>query len=170
MKTLTVIRHAKAALQRPDQADFERTLSRRGTEDVSRMAERLAGMGLATDIFCSSPAARAKATAGPIAKAIGYPPAGIVWLPDLYLASSDELLRLVGNLPATADRAILVGHNPGLTDLVNRLAGAVIENLPTGAAATLRLSTDSWHTVRTGTATLAAFQTPANFRLPEYGS
>ncbi len=160
MKTLTLIRHAKSDWHRAAATDFERGLNKRGVCDVPNMANHLALSGLRPDVFCSSPAARAAATAKPIAAALGYAADRIVWNSELYLATAGELLRVIGQLPAAADHAVLVGHNPGLTDLVNRLAAASLENVPTCSVATIELPADSWHALKPGSGNLTRFDTP----------
>ncbi len=160
MKTLTLIRHAKSDWSRAAQPDFDRSLNKRGSDDAACMARHLADTGLRPDLIYSSPALRAAATVKPIAQAIGYPIDGIRWMPDIYLASADDLSRLVRELPATVGHAMLVGHNPGLTDLVNHLSGETIENLPTCSVVTLTLPDESWRTVSAGSGALSRLDTP----------
>ena len=70
MKTILLMRHAKAEPGVPGQKDFDRPLAERGDEDALRMGRALAKMGEVPDAIVSSPAARAKQTAEAAARAI----------------------------------------------------------------------------------------------------
>jgi phosphohistidine phosphatase len=90
-----------------------------------------------------------------------------VWVEvTLYAASGDTLLERVRALPEEVDDAMLVGHNPGLMELVLLLArpGSLreraSENVPTGALAVLDLDVQRWSEVSVGSATLDRFVVP----------
>ncbi len=160
MKRLTLVRHAKSSWKDASVADFERPLNERGKRDAPRMGARLAAAGFRPDLLVSSPAKRARATAERIASAIDYPAERIVFEEGLYDASPDELLAVIQALPAGLAHVALVAHNPGLSELHNRLADRRIDDIPTGGVVQLELSVGEWKQVRAGCARLLAFDYP----------
>lgn len=65
-------------------------------------------------------------------------------LDDLYLASVKKLLDLVHGFPESLESAVIVGHNPGLTQLVNRLTRDKLDNLPPGGVIWIRSGHSKW--------------------------
>lgn len=171
---LTVVRHAKSARMdtgkdgRKDGAlpDHERPLNRRGRDDAPRMAAWLRGTGVQPDWAWVSTARRTRDTAAVLLDALALP--GHLQLADarLYLADAGTLLDVLRETPVDREWAVLVGHNPGVTDLVNQLAGAhVHDDLPTLAVATFDLRCEAWVDLRPGTGTLRGLMSPR--RLPD---
>lgn len=150
MKTLLVQRHAKSSWKHPELSDHDRPLNKRGKRDAPRMGRLVAAQGLRPDVVVSSTARRARRTAEEVARHAGCE--GVVQLDRrLYLASPDEIVDVVRGVAGSARRVMVVGHNPGLEDLVARLAGRR-ETLPTAALAALRLSIRSWTELTASTA------------------
>lgn len=150
MKTLLVQRHAKSSWKHPEVSDHDRPLNKRGRRDAPRMGRFVAAQGLRPDVIVASTARRARRTAEEVARHAGCE--GAVQLDRrLYLASPDEIVDVVRGVAGGARRVMVVGHNPGLEDLVARLAGRR-ETLPTAALAALRLSIRSWTELTASTA------------------
>jgi len=131
MKRLVLIRHAKSSWENLQQRDFERPLNKRGEHDAPLMGEELKRRGIHLDHMLASPATRAITTARSIAKATGFENKRIEEVPGIYEASPDTLLQLIRNLDKHVKTVALVGHNPGLTMLANRLGDRFIDNIPT---------------------------------------
>ena len=132
MKRLTLVRHAKSSWAAPASPDRDRVLTDRGERDARMMGRRLVARKARPSLLVSSPAARAQATARAIAAALAYPAEFLQFEDQLYLASLDELIELVRGQRDDFSDLMLVGHNPGLTDLVNRLLPEqALDNLPT---------------------------------------
>ena len=158
MKTLLVMRHAKSSWREEDLADHERPLNARGRRDGPRMGEWLAAQGLAPDLVVTSSARRACATAELVAAQLDPPPPLLVEA-DLYHAHPDAYLDAARRHGA-GDRVLLVGHNPGVEDLIQELCG-VWERMPTAAVAVLELAIESWASLPSPpAATLAAHVRP----------
>ena len=143
MKTLLVLRHAKSSWDDSTLDDHERPLNARGERDAPRMGRLARKKRLSVELIISSDALRARLTAEAVADAIGY--RGQILLdPRLYHASAAEILTVlqsvVDDIVATV---MIVGHNPGLEDLVTRLTGEP-EGLPTAALAQIALPIDRW--------------------------
>lgn len=142
MKTLMVLRHAKSSWKHPETSDHDRPLNKRGKRDAPRMGRLVAAEGLRPDVIVASTAKRARRTADEVAEHSGYE--GAVQLErQLYLASPGEVVDVVRAVAGPARRVLVVGHNPGLEDLVARLGGRG-ETLPTAALAVLHLPIRSW--------------------------
>jgi phosphohistidine phosphatase len=160
MKLLTLIRHAKSSWKHPGLTDFERPLNARGERDAPRMARRFAAAEPRPDLLLASSAERAERTARSFAAAIGMADAEIGLERALYLASPSGLLEAVREVDDAVDHLALVAHNPGITDFLEILAGARIDNLPTCGVARLRLDIDSWSDVAPGCGQLLDLDTP----------
>jgi phosphohistidine phosphatase len=158
--TLWLIRHAKSAWDAGVASDFDRPLNARGERDGPRMARWLAAQPDPAGWIWSSDAARAQATTRFVA--VGFAAAAPELILDhrLYLAGPERLLEVVRETPADIGSVAVVAHNPGLTELVNLLAGrTVTDNLPTFGVARFEL-TDPWEDVRFGSARLALLMAP----------
>jgi phosphohistidine phosphatase len=82
------------------------------------------------------------------------------WDPDLYLCAADDwLLRLKEWNPGVG-HVITVGHNPGITQLANRLSLAGIDNVPTAGVVAMEFNCGSWSELEWGLATLTWFDYP----------
>ena len=142
MRTLLILRHAKSAWDDPAARDHERTLNKRGRETAPRIGRLLHEKGLLPDLVLCSTAVRARATLELVAEASGY--AGkIEYLDALYAAPPEIYLHVLAKLPAHYQSVMVVGHNPGLEELLRDLTGKY-EPLPTAALAQVRLPVHSW--------------------------
>jgi phosphohistidine phosphatase len=142
MKTLLVLRHAKSSWNDPRLDDHERPLNERGRRDGPRMGKLVREFGLIPDIVISSDAVRAQLTAEAVAEAARY--AGEILLdPHLYLASPADILSLLRTVGENVETLMIIGHNPGLEELVGQLTGEQ-HDLPTAALAHIVLEIDQW--------------------------
>jgi len=108
------------------------------------MGRRLCKRGWRPHRVISSPAIRARTTAGLLAAEIGYPDQEISLEPDIYEASSDRLLEMIRSFPEAWERIALVGHNPGFTELAEQLSGKPFGNVPTCGVIQLSYRPVSW--------------------------
>lgn len=143
MKTLFLVRHAKASHDDPSLPDRERPLEDRGRHDAAEMGKRLAGRKVKPDLLVSSPALRALTTAQLMADELGYERKDIMVDDRLYASSAASLLAIVRELDKSLGSVMLFGHNPEFTELAHRLS-AEITNMPTCAVAKFRFDTQTW--------------------------
>lgn len=162
MKRLTLVRHAKSSWKDAELADFDRPLNKRGEGDAPRMGERLARRGLQPELLLSSPARRARQTAEAIAAALRVDSAALRFSPAIYEASPAALLELIRGCEERWQHLLLVGHNPGLTELGNLLAGCGIDNLPTCAVLVIDFEISNWRQVAPGAGALFLYDYPKN--------
>jgi len=164
MKLLYLARHAKSGWDSPGLKDIDRPLNKRGLRDAPFMGNLLAGLlskqGEAIGAIVTSPAKRAVATARSYAGALGIPVKQIREAKKIYNAGPDALREVIFEIDDSLGSAMLVGHNPGLTQLAASLSPKPIPHMPTCSIVALRFPVDSWHLVRTGMATLQFFEMP----------
>jgi len=163
--TLYLVRHAKSSWHNPKLADFDRPLNDRGQKDAPELGKRLRDSGVRVDAIVSSPALRAISTAKHIANEIGYSRQRIMREPLLYMASPEAMLDVIFALETGANEAMIVGHNPGLTDLANMLTRSSIDNVPTCGVAVIRFSFGEWSDVAPGNGKLISFDYPKKYSL-----
>ena len=108
------------------------------------MGKRMADAGVRPALIVSSPAVRAWTTARIVAEQIDYPREFLEKEPALYLASLDGLLDVIVAQDESISSLMIVGHNPGLTSLVNYLSPGLTDNLPTCGIVSVSADTDSW--------------------------
>ena len=160
MKTLTIFRHAKSSWDFPDLTDHDRPLNKRGERDAPAMADRLRDAGIRPSLILSSTAARAWRTAKIVAREIGYPPEFLHREPGLYHAGVNKLLDVIAVQDDGFNNIVIVGHNPGLTDLANEFEPGLTSNIPTAGFVSLRIDTDDWDLRRRGAVELIAYEYP----------
>jgi len=143
MKTLLVLRHAKSSRDDPALDDRDRPLAARGERDAPRMGRLVRDEQLSPDLVVCSDAVRARQTAEAMAEAAGY--SGTILLEHrLYAAEAAVIFAVLRDVvEPDVDTVMIVGHNPGLEDLVSGLTDAR-EDLPTAALAQLALPIDRW--------------------------
>jgi phosphohistidine phosphatase len=140
MKTLLLLRHAKAKTSDGD--DFDRSLKKQGKRDARRMGRLLRDQNLLPNLIVSSSAERCRKTVEQVLQDSGY--RGETRLSgELYEASADALREYLGRLPNEVNSVLLVGHNPALEELLEPLVGAYTP-LSTAALANVELTLDSW--------------------------
>ena len=121
-KTLYIARHAKSSWDDASLSDFERPLNKRGKRDAPFMAEKLKELGVKPDLILSSPAQRAKTTAKHYHEALG---SKLEFDERIYEASLMSLIYLIQEQFEKVDSLMIVGHNPGLTMLNDRVSNIV---------------------------------------------
>jgi len=142
MKTLLLLRHAKSSWKESALSDHDRPLNKRGKRDAPRMGELMVKEELYPDLIISSSAKRARMTTELLVSAAGYDPE-IVFERDLYAAWPDAYIETLNVLPDTYERVMVVGHNPGLEELLEILTDE-FERMPTTALAVVTLPITSW--------------------------
>lgn len=168
MKTLSLLRHAKSSWDDPVERDFDRPLNGRGHRAARRMGEWLKENGPLFDLVVASPALRIRQT-------IEGVEAGLeaklrpVFDKRIYMASAASLFELIQETPDDVGHLLLIGHNPGLEDLlllategdVSTLRGEAEVKYPTATFATVELPLDRWAEAEEGLAgRLKAFVRP----------
>lgn len=159
MKTLLILRHAKSSWENSNLIDYERPLNKRGKRDAPRMGRLLQEEALVPDLIITSSAERALATAEAVALAAGYD-AEIQTTRRLYHAAPETYIDVLQAVDEAYGRVMVVGHNPGMAELLAVLTGAE-KRMPTAALAQVALPIDGWQALHNKTAgTLLNFWRP----------
>ncbi|MDT0486688.1 MULTISPECIES: SixA phosphatase family protein [Streptomyces] len=166
LRRLVVLRHAKSAWPE-GVADHDRPLGPRGRRDAPEAGRTLAASDLLPDLALCSTAVRARQTWELASAQWGTPPT-VRLDPKLYGADVPELLAAVHETPPEVVTLLLVGHNPGLEELVLTLAGDSLDDaldevrvkFPTSAIAVLTWHGTSWQALEPGTALLTSVMVP----------
>lgn len=160
-KTLILMRHAKSSWQTTG-PDFRRPLNERGQLDAAEAGRILAGYSL--DVALISEAVRAERTWA-AAEAAGASCPDVRYTEAIYHAWPNELLAMINDLPEDASTALMIGHQPTLSELImslakpNELTVQVGEKLPTCAMAVLTYR-GAWKTLDEGKAQLKSVRIP----------
>ncbi len=160
--TLILLRHAKSDWSH-DEADSVRRLAKRGRRQAPEAGRWLAASIPRIDLAVVSSANRARSTWDLVAEELDEPPRTRIE-DRVYAASVSELLRVVQELPEDVDTVVLVGHNPGIEDLVSLLTGEGVP-MPTSALAVIAVS-GPWSTAGHSAATLRASGRPPTHEPP----
>lgn len=153
MPSLAVVRHAKSDWSH-DLPDERRPLNPRGRRDAPAAGAWLAESFGTVDLVICSTAVRARETLS--LAAVAFAP--VRYDERVYAATDQELMSVLDEVPAEVGRAVLVGHNPGLSDLVRTLTSEPVE-LKTSAIAVLTWQ-GGWPDVWSRRASLVSHATP----------
>lgn len=158
MNSLTLLRHAKSDWSDAVPRDFDRPLNDRGRRAARTMGAHMAAKGLAFDRVIASPAMRVIDTLEEVARGYGRS-LQPVFDRRIYMASASALLDLVRETAGDVRRLLIVGHNPGLEDLVLELADGdpdspmrreVEIKYPTATLAEIELEEPDWRDAAAG--------------------
>ncbi len=164
---LLLLRHAKAVPVAEAPTDASRPLAARGERDARLIGERLRERGARLGSIVTSPATRALHTAEIVAAAQGYPRERIVVDERLYLASPAEILAVIAAFDPTLTSVLVVGHNPGLSELAAALLPELGDTeLPTCGFVALDSAGRDWASLRNAPLQLAYRDSPKDARPP----
>src|SRR5712691_4411228 len=167
MRRLMLLRHAKSDWSKPMGHDRERNLAPRGREAAPRIGAYMAHHGLTPDLVLCSTATRARQTWDLVADAFAAaPPAA--YEERLYEANADALLGVVKEAKGGTHVLMLIGHNPGLHELAQRLIASgdidarqrLLEKFPTGALVVIDFAIDDWRKLHPRSGRLDRFVVP----------
>jgi phosphohistidine phosphatase len=161
MKRLTLVRHGNADWKDSSVADFDRTLNRRGTGESEAIARRLLEQDLMPDLLLASAACRTTQTAEALAREFGMSTRRVHRDEQLYLARAEDLIRVIQTTGGRVGHLMLVGHNPGLSELMRLLtADVTLPDLGTACACTMTFDVQSWTAIEAGGARSFALESP----------
>lgn len=144
-----LVRHGEANDFAEDGQDFLRDLSEKGQQHIETLGTKLPLFLTQEFLMICSPANRTYQTAEIILKNFD-PNATPFIVEDLYLAAPDVMLELINDAPDQFESILLVGHNPGISQLIDYLCGTFGTTLKTGTCAIINIDVDSWKMVSNG--------------------
>lgn len=139
-RQLLLLRHAKSDWAASSQSDHERPLSARGRRSAAELATTFARRDLTPELVICSSATRTVETYQALRTAI--PSASVEFAPEVYLASAEELLLRLNGIGSEVRSVLLIGHNPGISELaslLDPLPSAESDDLPTAALVNLHV-------------------------------
>jgi phosphohistidine phosphatase len=164
MKTLLLLRHAKSSWKDPGLADFERPLNDRGRKAAEIIGRFIAKENVAIDLVISSPAVRARQTAELALRYAKRSPE-LRFDQRIYEASPTRLLEIVSQIEDNRNAVLLIGHNPGMEELLALLVGGE-QQMSTASLAKVSLSSKKWDKVMAGKGTLDSFVKAKEIKAP----
>lgn len=176
MKTLGIFRHAKSDWNDARLRDFDRPLNKRGRKGAAIMGRHIRDHAIGWKRILASPAVRVTQTIELAAQAAGLTPP-VSWDRRIYLANSATLMDVLRDQEGDPEAILLIGHNPGLEDLIfdlvpddgsSPLRDIVEEKFPTAAYAVLELDIGSWKDIEENCARLVHLVRPRDLD-PELG-
>ena len=172
MKRLGLLRHAKSDWDDAAVRDFDRGLNGRGRRGAAAIGAHIGGLGIRWERVIASPAERVRRTLE--ASGLALSP---LYDDRVYLADEATLMGLLAGVEGDPASVLLVGHNPGLQELLFHLVDPATEDglfaeaaekFPTAAFAVLELAIDDWRDLAPGCARLVHFARPRDLD-PELG-
>ena len=119
---LYIMRHAKSDWSGPQTSDFERPINGRGRKNAMRVGGWMSENNYTPQKIISSPALRAKETIELVAAQISkFNLEDLTYEDELYLAGFTQLIEFINTYKDKVQSLMLVGHNPGIENLVNYL-------------------------------------------------
>ena len=158
MKTLYLLRHAKSSWKDANLSDLERPLNRRGQRAAETLGRHFQTKEIVPDLVLCSPAIRTRETIEIIVKTAKWR-TEVRYDERIYEAGAMRLFEVVSQIENDRKTALLVGHNPGLEELLQLLTGN-IEQIPTGGLAEVVLKASKWAAALQKKAVLKSFVKP----------
>lgn len=166
MRTLYILRHAKSDWGNESLRDFDRPLNGRGRKAAKAIGGEMRERGLTPDLVLLSPSRRTTETLARVEEGFG---AKFEKREEqaIYLAEAGTLVDLIRGAPDKSEHLMVVGHNPGMQELVRALANGPRDLLeeagakfPTGALVEIRFDVDDWPNVSPGSGNIRSFVKP----------
>lgn len=159
MRVLMLWRHAKAQSATVAEGDHQRSLAERGRADAQRIASRLIAGGRLPELILCSDSRRTMETADAIDRAAGRALDRIA-LSDLYHASIDDYLRLIGEFGGACSTLLIVGHNPTIEAFAEAVTGDALVRVRPGDLSVYNCAASDWTAATMGDFTRTAVLSP----------
>ena len=142
MKNLIIVRHCKSSWKDPILSDFDRPLNKRGNIDGELMSNYLREKEKKIDKLILSTSIRTRLTSKYFIEKIHFN--SISYLDELYHASYSEIIKIISKIENNFNNIMVIGHNPGLTELINYFTDMRIYNIPTTGIIKVEFKEDEW--------------------------
>ena len=155
MKKLLLLRHAKSSWEDTSLSDFDRPLNERGLRAAPIIGEYMREKKIRPDLIICSPAKRTRETIALVLEAAGIE-TELRYDERIYEASVGQLVEIISQIEDDKTEVMLVGHNPGFENLLERLTGESVR-VPTAALARIALNSEKWNEAATHAGQLEMF-------------
>lgn len=161
MKRLILVRHGKSAWDN-NLPDDKRPLKKRGERDGLLVAKSFSSFFQKPVTVWSSPAVRALTTANIFKSELDIEDKQFNVINSIYTFNSGDLFSQIQNCETEINNLMVFGHNPAMTNLVNKLGDSFVDNVPTTGLTVIDFETNSWENLKNGKTILSLF--PKNLR------
>lgn len=163
LRNICLIRHAKSSWTDPLLPDYDRPLNPRGFRDAPFMAQKLVELEVVPDLILTSPANRARTTAGYFREAFGLKKKRFKVVDQLYGAGPQDIIEEIQQVPAEYQSVFVFGHNPTMTSLANMFPGVAIDNVPTCGILQAKTMVSDWTSWSPDVSAFVAFYYPKQY-------
>lgn len=119
---LIIMRHAKSDWREEGRPDFDRPLAKRGRKAAKQIGRWLKQQQFGIDQILCSPALRAKQTGQLVLEQLKLPQKSMLYDSRIYEASLSDLIALIHQYSEDIHTLLVIGHNPGLDQLLCHLS------------------------------------------------
>jgi phosphohistidine phosphatase len=144
MKTIYLVRHAKASRDKKGLKDWERSLTVDGVRRAQKVAKKLYSKKVLPKRMASSYAFRSLNTAIIFATTLRIPVSSIEIYSSLYEKKASDIINMLKKQDDSVESLMLFGHNPSISDICNRLTRKKNKELPTSAVACIQFKATKW--------------------------
>lgn len=145
MKSLIIVRHCKSSWADLSLSDFDRPLNKRGNIDGELMSNYLREKEKKIDKLILSTSKRTRLTSKYFTEKIHFD--SISYLDELYHANYSDIINIISKVENNFNSIMVIGHNPGLTELINQYTIMNIYNLPTTGVVKVEFKGDKWERI-----------------------
>ncbi|WP_187262430.1 SixA phosphatase family protein [Pontibacter beigongshangensis] len=153
-RQVLICRHAEAVEHFSLRPDFERELTKSGVLQAHQTGHWIRDNFSKVDVIVTSPSKRTSATALILADKLYYDDQHIMYVPELYNAGEPKLLEALSSLPEKAKTILIIGHNPGITQLARHLLNKHIAYLEPANVLAIKLELEKWEDIHVNQGTL----------------
>lgn len=157
MKQIIFMRHAKSSWSNSSLNDHSRPLNKRGIRNAPLMAQRLVEFNILPEHAYVSDSTRTRETWDLVRDII---PINFSLHADLYLPSSSNIVRFIRQSPNTYSNILIITHNPGITEVVEQLSNARIDNIPTAGICCITFDTNDFKEILNVNSSMEYFSYP----------
>lgn len=169
MKTIYLVRHAKAVTRREDLSDYYRPLKKKGKNDSYEMMKKFTELKIVPDLLISSPATRALETAKIFAEGLNYDEKNIKLEESIYFAlSGDKFSEFVNKCDKECDSVMIFGHEPTFSEFAGFLIKDFNYGFPKTAVLAIQFNVNEWSDIDPGTGIQKFFLMPEDKKLEDY--
>lgn len=165
MKTLSILRHAKSSWEYPELVDFDRPILTKGVKRTILVCNELRRNNSFPDSIILSPALRAKETAAIVVEQLGLNDIKNQTNKLLYPGYAKSMVEIISTTENSIEHVMIVGHNPGLTDLANHfLPNDSVDWIPTSGLVQIEFDSTSWKDITSNNAKWKRYLVPKELK------
>ena len=162
MKKIFVLRHSKSSWKDSSLGDFHRPLNSRGKTDAPMMSSYLSTRIDMIDFLHCSSAIRTYDTSKYFIERINF--INIEYDESLYHSSSLEIMNNIKYYDEQYNSAMIIAHNPGLTNFVNQITNIMLDNLPTTGLVEINFDCEKWADISQENSTVIDIKFPKQLK------